>query len=100
MGGDIAYGLAATVWTNDMARIIRLSEWLKAEIIWTNCPHHLQWNASHQSHAVSGLGEELGLDRHQIQDQSHRCFRQIAGLSIDLKSDASERGHPCGPGQR
>jgi hypothetical protein len=30
-------------------------------MVWTNCPHHLQWNAPCEGHKLSGLGEDLGM---------------------------------------
>lgn len=62
IANDVAYGLAATVWTNDLSRALRMAERLEAGIIWTNCPHYLQLNVPYEGHKQSGLGEDLGLE--------------------------------------
>lgn len=62
IANDVAYGLAATVWTQDLSRALRMAEQLQAGIIWTNCPHYLQLNVPYEGHKQSGLGEDLGLE--------------------------------------
>ncbi len=56
------YGLAATIWTTNLARAMTMADRLDAGIIWTNCPHYLKWNAPLEGHRTSGLGEDLGLE--------------------------------------
>ena len=56
------YGLAATIWTNNLERAFTLADRLDAGIIWTNCPHYLKWNVPLEGHRTSGLGEDLGLE--------------------------------------
>jgi acyl-CoA reductase-like NAD-dependent aldehyde dehydrogenase len=58
----IDYGLAATVWTTTLGCAMEMTDRLDAGIVWTNCPHHLVWNAPYEGHKTSGLGEDLGLE--------------------------------------
>jgi acyl-CoA reductase-like NAD-dependent aldehyde dehydrogenase len=62
LANSVTYGLAATVWTRDLQRAMTAAERLEAGIIWTNAPHHMQWNIPYEGHKDSGLGEDLGLE--------------------------------------
>ena len=62
IANNVMYGLAATVWTNDLRRAFRIAERLDAGIIWTNCPHYLPVNVPYEGHKLSGLGEDLGVE--------------------------------------
>ena len=62
IANGVMYGLAATVWTSDIGRSMRMADRLDAGVIWTNCPHHLTWNVPYEGHKASGLGEDLGTE--------------------------------------
>ena len=62
IANDVVYGLAATVWTQDLGRAMRMFERLEAGTVWTNCPNHGQWNVPYEGHKLSGLGEDKGLE--------------------------------------
>jgi phenylacetaldehyde dehydrogenase len=62
LANNIMYGLAATLWTNDIGRAFRVAEGINAGIIWTNCPHYLPLNVPYEGHKMSGLGEDLGVE--------------------------------------
>ena len=62
IANNVMYGLAATLWTNDLRRAFRVAERLDAGIIWTNCPHYLPVNVPYEGHKLSGLGEDLGVE--------------------------------------
>jgi aldehyde dehydrogenase (NAD+) len=59
---DIAFGLAAGVWTRDMGRALRMSERLKAGTIWVNTYRAVSYTSPFGGYKRSGLGRESGLD--------------------------------------
>jgi acyl-CoA reductase-like NAD-dependent aldehyde dehydrogenase len=62
LANDVAYGLAATVWTNALDRALRFAERLQAGTIWTNWPHGGGVHVPYEGHKQSGLGEDGGLE--------------------------------------
>jgi acyl-CoA reductase-like NAD-dependent aldehyde dehydrogenase len=62
LANDVMYGLAATVWTNDIGRAFRMAERIDAGLIWTNSPHYLPVHIPFEGHKMSGIGEDLGVE--------------------------------------
>jgi acyl-CoA reductase-like NAD-dependent aldehyde dehydrogenase len=62
LANDVAYGLAATVWTNRLDRAFHFAERLEAGIVWTNGPHGGGAHIPYEGHKESGLGEDGGLE--------------------------------------
>jgi acyl-CoA reductase-like NAD-dependent aldehyde dehydrogenase len=62
LANDVAYGLAATVWTNRLDRAFRFAERLEAGVIWTNWPHGGGAHIPYEGHKASGLGEDGGME--------------------------------------
>ncbi len=59
---DTAYGLAASVHTNDVARSKRIARALKAGTVWINCHNRLFAEAETGGFKQSGLGRLHGLE--------------------------------------
>jgi acyl-CoA reductase-like NAD-dependent aldehyde dehydrogenase len=62
IANDVTYGLAATIWTNQLDRALNLARRLQAGIIWTNCPHGSAPHTPAEGHKHSGIGEVGGLE--------------------------------------
>lgn len=62
MANDTIYGLAAGVWTKDMARSIRMSEGLRAGTVWINTYRAGSYMMPFGGMKMSGLNRENGLD--------------------------------------
>lgn len=62
IANDIAYGLAAGVWTQNTRRAIEVSNRLQAGTVWVNTYRAVSYMAPFGGYKRSGLGRENGLD--------------------------------------
>jgi (Z)-2-((N-methylformamido)methylene)-5-hydroxybutyrolactone dehydrogenase len=62
IANDVRFGLAAAVWTKDIARAIRMSERLQAGTVWVNTYRAVSFMAPFGGYKDSGLGRENGID--------------------------------------
>ncbi len=59
-GNQTIYGLAAAIWTRDVAKAHRLAAELKAGTVWINCYDVFDAAAPFGGFKMSGIGRELG----------------------------------------
>ena len=59
-GNQTFYGLAAAVWTRDIAKAHRLANGLKAGTVWINCFDVFDAAAPFGGYKMSGFGRDLG----------------------------------------
>src|SRR5262249_60668551 len=59
-GNKTFYGLAAAVWTRDIAKAHRLANSLRAGTVWINCYDIFDAAAPFGGFKMSGIGRELG----------------------------------------
>lgn len=62
IANDTIYGLAAGVWTSDIARAVRMSRELKAGTVWVNTYRAVSYMMPFGGMKYSGLGRENGID--------------------------------------
>ncbi len=62
LANDVRFGLAAAVWTSDIARALRMSEALQAGTVWINTYRAISYMAPFGGYKDSGLGRENGID--------------------------------------
>lgn len=61
IGNDVIYGLAAGVWTKDIARAMRMSKALKCGIVWVNTYRAISYMMPFGGVKQSGIGRESGV---------------------------------------
>ncbi|MEM6622752.1 MAG: aldehyde dehydrogenase [Pseudomonadota bacterium] len=62
IGNDIAFGLAAGVWTQNIGRAVRMSKRLKAGTVWVNTYRAVSYTMPFGGVKRSGIGRESGVD--------------------------------------
>lgn len=60
LANDTGYGLAASIWSNDLSRVHRLIPQIKAGTVWVNCHNMLDPALPFGGFKLSGLGREMG----------------------------------------
>ena len=60
LANDTPYGLAASIWSNDLARVHRLIPRIKAGTVWVNCHSLLDPSLPFGGYKQSGFGREMG----------------------------------------
>ena len=61
IANDVRFGLGSGVWTNDIARAIRMSERIQAGTVWVNTYRAVSYMSPFGGYKDSGLGRENGL---------------------------------------
>jgi aldehyde dehydrogenase (NAD+) len=62
IGNDVAFGLAAAVWTKDLQRAMSMTSKLKAGTVWVNNYRATSFTAPFGGMKRSGVGRESGVD--------------------------------------
>ena len=80
IANDIAFGLAAGVWTQSIKRAIKISNAIRAGTIWVNTYRAVSYLSPFGGYKKSGLGRENGLE-------GMREFLQTKSVWISTASD-------------
>ncbi len=62
LANDVRYGLAASVWSRDVSRVLRVTRQLDFGDVWVNTHYIRQTETPFGGWKESGVGRELGLD--------------------------------------
>lgn len=68
-GNDTCYGLAAAVWTRDIAKAHRTAKALKAGTVWINCYNCFDAASPFGGYKMSGFGRENGIHAMELYTQ-------------------------------
>ena len=60
LANDTPYGLAASIWSRDLAKVHRLIPRLKAGTVWVNTHNMIDWSLPFGGFKKSGIGREFG----------------------------------------
>ncbi|MEM7469248.1 MAG: aldehyde dehydrogenase family protein, partial [Pseudomonadota bacterium] len=80
IANDIAFGLAAGVWTQSIKRAIKVSNAIRAGTIWVNTYRAVSFTSPFGGYKQSGLGRENGIE-------GMKEFMQTKSVWISTASD-------------
>ena len=75
------FGLAASVWTKDIARAHRVAHRLESGIVWINDHHRIDPSSPWGGFKMSGIGRENGL-------AAYYEYTQLQSVIVNLSDDA------------
>jgi acyl-CoA reductase-like NAD-dependent aldehyde dehydrogenase len=87
---DSPFGLAASVWTHDVARAIRVSERLDIGIVWVNDHHRIDPASPWGGVKDSGIGSENGLDAYKSYTRQQSLVINASGQPFDWFATADD----------
>jgi len=80
---DSPFGLAASIWTRDIGRALRVSESLDIGIIWLNDHHRIDPASPWGGSKASGLGTENGIDAYHAYTRPQSVIINTGQQSFD-----------------
>jgi len=83
LANETRYGLAATIWTRDLARAHRVAEKIEAGIVWVNCWMLRDLRTPFGGMKDSGVGREGG-------NEALRFFTEPKNVCIANEDEAHE----------
>ena len=87
---DSPFGLAASVWTHDVARAVRVSERLDIGIVWVNDHHRIDPASPWGGFKESGIGSENGLDAYKSYTRQQSLVINSSGQPFDWFATADD----------
>ena len=82
-----AYGLAASVWTHDLARAHRVAQALECGVAWINDHHRIDPSSPWGGFKASGIGRENGLVAYDAYTQIKNVVVNLDDATFDWYAD-------------
>jgi acyl-CoA reductase-like NAD-dependent aldehyde dehydrogenase len=84
---DTEFGLAASVWTQDVGRAHRVAHRLESGIVWINDHHRIDPSSPWGGFKMSGIGRENGLVAYHEYTQSQSVIVNLSDEPFDWYAD-------------
>jgi len=82
LANGVAYGLAASVWTNNLGRAIRMARAIQAGMVWVNTVEYWEPSVPYGGQKQSGLGEDFGLEAYHTYTKAKSVFINLTSSKL------------------